>query len=163
MERSHLSHPLMTTLSLDPVLSSAAFWLVAALLVGQLANLVPPRWLATGQWRPPPPVDPRAGLPWIRLWKRWIPDAGGALPGGVPKASLVRRDPEALRRLVVETRRAELVHCLLWPAGLLSALWLPPEGVAVNLVFGTLFNVPCVLVQRFNRQRLRRCLGRMGV
>jgi glycosyl-4,4'-diaponeurosporenoate acyltransferase len=51
----------------------------------------------------------------------------------------------------------------LWPAGLLSALWLPPEGVAVNLVFGTLFNVPCVLVQRFNRQRLRRCLGRMGV
>jgi glycosyl-4,4'-diaponeurosporenoate acyltransferase len=81
----------------------------------------------------------------------------------VPKASLVRRDPEALRRLVVETRRAELVHWLLWPAGLLSALWLPPEGVAVNLVFGTLFNVPCVLVQRFNRQRLRRCLGRMGV
>jgi glycosyl-4,4'-diaponeurosporenoate acyltransferase len=96
----------MTTQSLDPVLSSAAFWLVAALLVGQVANLVPPRWLATGQWRPPPPVDPRAGLPWIRLWKRWIPDAGGALPGGVPKASLVRRDPEALRRLIVETIRA---------------------------------------------------------
>ena len=51
---------------------------------------------------------------------------------------------------------------LLWPAGLLSALWLPPEGVAVNLVFGTLFNLPCVLLQRFNRWRLRRCLARMG-
>ena len=152
----------MPAQALQPVLSSAVLWLVAALLVGQLANLVPPRWLATGQWRPPPPPAPRAGPPGIRIWKRWIPDAGGALPGGVPKASLVRRDPVALRRLRVETRRAELVHWLLWPAGLLSALWLPPEGVAVNLVFGTLFNLPCVLLQRFNRWRLRRCLARMG-
>ncbi|MFN9623525.1 MAG: hypothetical protein ACK587_11970 [Cyanobacteriota bacterium] len=152
----------MTDQALRSLLSSAALWLVAALLVGQLANLVPPRWLATGKRRPPPRGSPRAAPPGIRLWKRWIPDAGGALPGGVPKASLVRRDPVALRRLVVETRRAELVHWLLWPAGLLSALWLPPEGVAVNLVFGTLFNLPCVLVQRHNRRRLRRCLARMG-
>ena len=96
------------------------------------------------------------------MWKRWIPDAGGALPGGVPKASLVRRDAAALRRLVVETHRAELVHWLLWPAGLLTALWLPPTGVLVNVVFATLFNLPCVLLQRFNRGRLRRCLARMG-
>lgn len=152
----------MTVLALRPVLSSAALWLVAALLVGQLANLVPARWLATGRRRPPPPGGARAGPPGIRIWKRWIPDAGGALPGGVPKASLARRDPVALRRLLVETRRAELVHWLLWPAGLLSALWLSPEGVAVNLVFGTLFNLPCVVLQRYNRRRLRRCLARMG-
>jgi glycosyl-4,4'-diaponeurosporenoate acyltransferase len=80
----------------------------------------------------------------------------------VPKASLVRRDPVALRRLVVETHRAELVHWLLWPAGLLTALWLPPAGVLVNVVFATLFNLPCVLLQRFNRGRLRRCLARMS-
>jgi glycosyl-4,4'-diaponeurosporenoate acyltransferase len=64
--------------------------------------------------------------------------------------------------LVVETHRAELVHWLLWPAGLLTALWLPPAGVGVNVVFATLFNLPCVLVQRYNRARLRRCLARMG-
>ncbi|MFI0402814.1 MAG: hypothetical protein ACH34U_07860, partial [Cyanobium sp.] len=50
----------------------------------------------------------------------------------------------------------------LWPAGLLTALWLPPAGVLVNVVFATLFNLPCVLLQRFNRGRLRRCLARMG-
>jgi glycosyl-4,4'-diaponeurosporenoate acyltransferase len=155
----------MSPRALLPALSSAAFWLVAALLVGQLANLVPPSWLATGRRRPAPPAPrsrgARAGPAGIRVWKRFIPDAGGALPGGVPKASLVRRDPVALRRLVVETRRAELVHWLLWPAGLLTALWLPPAGVAVNLVFGTVFNLPCVLLQRYNRLRLRRCLARM--
>ncbi|MFN9426292.1 MAG: hypothetical protein ACK6CO_04850, partial [Cyanobacteriota bacterium] len=141
------------------LLSSAAFWVGSALLVGLVANLVPPRWLGNGELRPlpPPPAALPPGraavrgasgipMPGIRSWKRWMPYAGGALPGGVPTASLVRLDPAALRRLVVETRRAELVHWALWPAGLLTALWLPPAGVLVNLVFATLFNLPCVLV-----------------
>jgi glycosyl-4,4'-diaponeurosporenoate acyltransferase len=157
----------MALQDLLPLISSAAFWLGVALLVGLLANQVPSRWLSSRALGPPSasPQDrgrAAAGAPGIRIWKRWIPDAGGALPGGVPKASLVRRDPVALRRLVVETHRAELVHWLLWPAGLLTALWLPPAGVLVNVVFATLFNLPCVLLQRFNRGRLRRCLARMG-
>ncbi len=159
----------MTVQTLLPLISSAAFWLAAALLVGLLANQVPPRWLATAERWLSPRIPPRhpgcpvvSGAPGIRTWKHWIPDAGGALPGGVRKATLVRRDPVALRRLVVETRRAELVHWVLWPAGLLTVLWLPPAGVLVNLVFATVFNLPCVLLQRFNRGRLRRCLARMG-
>jgi glycosyl-4,4'-diaponeurosporenoate acyltransferase len=161
VEGSALAHPL---------LSSAAFWLVASLVVGSLANRLPPRWLegwgagaAAGQH---PPLRSRKGRPepplGIRRWKRWIPDAGGALPGGVQKASLVRRDPAALRRLVLETRRAEWVHWLLWPACLLTALWLPPAGVLVNLLFATAFNGPCVVLQRYNRARLQHCLACMG-
>jgi glycosyl-4,4'-diaponeurosporenoate acyltransferase len=159
----------MTALALPPLISSAVFWLLAALLVGLLANQLPPHWLEAPERRSGRALPHRlshrsvvSGAPGIRIWKHWIPDAGGALPGGVRKASLVRRDPAALRRLVVETRRAELVHWLLWPAGLLTVLWLPPAGVLVNVVFGTLFNLPCVLLQRFNRTRLRRCLARMG-
>jgi glycosyl-4,4'-diaponeurosporenoate acyltransferase len=157
----------MNAQALLPLVSSAAFWVASALLVGLLANQLPARWLGSGGLSPPPSSPQRhgrsavVGAPGIRIWKRWIPDAGGALPGGVPKASLVRRDPAALRRLVVETRRAELVHWALWPAGLLTALWLPPAGVLVNLVFATLFNLPCLLLQRFNRARLRRCLARL--
>lgn len=168
MERPQLSHPLMSAQGLLPLLTSALFWLLAALLVGAVANLLPARWLASGErWLPPAAAQPRgrsapAGPPGIRIWKHWIPDAGAALPGGVRKASLVRRDPAALRRLVLETRRAELVHWLLWPAGLLTVMWLPPAGVLVNLIFATLFNLPCLLLQRFNRGRLRRCLARMG-
>jgi glycosyl-4,4'-diaponeurosporenoate acyltransferase len=142
------------------VLSSVGFWLLASLLVGWLANLLPPSWLQPARSSP----LAQAALPGlgIQVWKRWIPDAGGVLPGGVHKASLVRRDPEALRQLVIETRRAELVHWVLWPAGLLTALWLPPAAVLVNLVFATLFNLPCLLVQRHNRRRLQTCLERMA-
>ena len=139
------------------VLSSVAFWLLASLLVGSLANRLPLRWL---QGAPVPLRCSGPGLG-IRRWKRWIPDAGGALPGGVAKASLVRRDRLALERLVIETRRAELVHVLLWPAGLLTALWLPAVAVLVNLGFATLFNLPCALLQRYNRRRLQRCLARL--
>jgi glycosyl-4,4'-diaponeurosporenoate acyltransferase len=155
--------PPMAQPTLLPLLSSVAFWLLASLVVGAVANQLPPRWLEAAGPAPPHRLPPRrpAGPLGIRLWKRWIPDAGGALPGGVAKASLVRREPAALRRLLLETRRAELVHGLLWPAGLLTALWLPPAGVLVNLVFATAFNLPCLLLQRYNRTRLRHCLARL--
>jgi glycosyl-4,4'-diaponeurosporenoate acyltransferase len=75
----------------------------------------------------------------------------------------VRRDRGCLQRLALETRRAELVHWALLPAGLLTALWLPPAGVLLNLLFSLLFNLPCLLLQRYNRSRLRRCLARMDL
>lgn len=141
------------------VLSSAGFWLLASLLVGALANRLPSRWLEVAPERPPVPAH-TAAPPGIRRWKRWIPDAGAALPGGVAKASLVSRDPCGLERLVIETRRAELVHWALGAAGLLTALWLPLPAVVGNLLFATGFNLPCLLLQRFNRRRLLRCLAR---
>lgn len=141
------------------VLSSSVFWLVVSLLVGALANHLPSRWMqaAPGQL---PAQGPSASPPGIRRWKRWIPDAGPVLPGGIAKASLVSRDPRALQRLVIETRRAELVHWTLMAAGLLTPLWLPVPAVAGNLLFAAGFNLPCLLLQRFNRRRLVRCLAR---
>lgn len=152
-----------------PVAASAALWVVWSLLIGGVANRLPDRLLQThGEPRRPPGADAAGGSAEgdglrIHSWKRWIPDAGAALPGGVRKATLVRRDPRALRRLMVETRRAELVHWALWPAWILTALWLPPPGVLVNLAFATFFNLPCLLLQRYNRRRLERILWRMAV
>jgi glycosyl-4,4'-diaponeurosporenoate acyltransferase len=153
---------------LKPLVATAAVWVLWSLLVGTLANHLPDRVLqphSPPQRRqgPRPPgwrLD-GSGLG-IRIWKRWIPDAGSALPGGVRKASLVRRDPSALKRLVLETRRAELVHWALWPAWIPAALWLPPLGVLINLIFATLFNLPCLLLQRYNRRRLEATLLRMA-
>lgn len=147
------------------VLATAASWLGWSLLVGMLANRLPLAWLCnpaevTGAGRRA--ATPRRYERWlaIRRWKPLIPDAGDALPGGIRKANLVRRDPASLQRLIGETRRAELVHWALWPAWLLTALWLPPAGVAINLLFATAFNLPCLLLQRYNRRRLQRLLGR---
>jgi glycosyl-4,4'-diaponeurosporenoate acyltransferase len=145
----------------------ASQWLLWSLLVGALANQLPERLLV---WRDGERSDHggeaclRIYERWlgIRVWKRWIPDAGHALPGGIRKASLARRDPLALQRLSLETRRAELVHWALWPAWMVTALWLPPAGVLINLVFATLFNLPCVLLQRYNRLRLGETLRQLS-
>ncbi len=164
MERAPLPYPLMGTAALPAVLSSAALWLLASLLVGGLANRLPDRWLQGHDIPAATAARRRCGGPWaglaIRRWKGWIPDAGPALPGGVAKASLVQRDPHALRRLVIETRRAELVHAALWCAWLPTLLWLPPAGVLVNLLFACLFNLPCLLLQRYNRRRIEAILAR---
>lgn len=149
------------------VLATAGLWLGWSLLVGSLANRLPLAWLCApedgaGSSQRPPAARRDGRWLAIRRWKRWIPDAGDALPGGIRKASLARRDPAALQRLIGETRRAELVHWVLWPAWLVTALWLPPAGVALNGLFATLFNLPCLLLQRYNRRRLQRLLARFA-
>ncbi|MFM2080950.1 MAG: hypothetical protein RLZZ219_1632 [Cyanobacteriota bacterium] len=150
---------------LMPLLSSAVLWLSWCVLIGNLANHLPAGLLN----RPRGATDSDSAAAALRIherrlrirhWKAWIPDAGNALPGGVRKASLARRDPLALQRLLIETRRAELVHWAIWPAWLVTLLWLPPAGVAVNLLFATLFNLPCLLLQRYTRIRLLLMLRR---
>lgn len=140
-------------------------WLGWSLLVGALANRLPAAWLAQDSWLtgPRPWGETVAGFQRrlaIRRWKRWLPDAGNALPGGVRKAELVRLDPHCLQQLCRETRRAELVHLALWPFWIVTALWLPPAGVLINVLFATGFNLPCLWLQRYNRLRLLALLGR---
>ncbi|SBO42712.1 hypothetical protein [Cyanobium sp. NIES-981] len=143
--------------ALMPLLSSVGYWLLLSLLVGGVANRLPPAWLAC------PPLR-RAGpaVPGIRRWKRWIPDAGPALPGGVRKASLVQRDPQALERLALECRRAEWVHWLLWAGWIPTLFWLPLAGVVVNLLFATAANLPCLLLQRHSRRRVQATRERLS-
>jgi glycosyl-4,4'-diaponeurosporenoate acyltransferase len=146
------------------VLKCALGWLSWSLLVGALANRVPPSWLAAGHWfwrlsR----QGRRQGFERrlaIRRWKAWLPDAGNALPKGVAKAALVGRDRADLERLVLETKRAELVHLLLLPFWIVTSRWLTPAGVLLNLLFACGFNLPCIWIQRYNRLRLISLLER---
>ena len=151
----------------QPLLTSGLLWLIGSLLIGGLANRLPASALARDGLltRPRPWGENTQGYErrlGIRRWKNRLPDAGDALPGGVSKASLVSRDRQSLERLVAETRRAELVHFALWPLWLITLLWLPPAGVLINLLFATLFNLPCLWLQRYNRLRLQQLLSRLN-
>ncbi|MFZ0409106.1 MAG: hypothetical protein WAM11_13495 [Cyanobium sp.] len=151
---------------LVPFLGCAAGWFSWSLLIGGLANCLPQALLQQDNrltrrrsWEERRLYEQRLA---IRFWKGLLPDAGPALPGGVAKRALVRRDPRALEQLVAETRRAELVHWALWPFWIVTSLWLPPVGVLLNLLFATLFNLPCLAVQRYNRLRLQLSLDRFS-
>lgn len=142
-------------------------WLLWSVLVGYLGHRLPLAALDHDSFwsRPRPwgealaPYEQRLA---IRRWKGWLPDAGALFPGGVGKGALVGRDRLRLERLVVETRRAEWVHLAIWPFWLVTALWLPPLGVAANLLFALAFNLPCLWLQRYTRLRLVALLARLG-
>lgn len=158
----------MSATPLAPLFLSVALWSVWSLVIGCTANRLPIRWLTRTLDDPLSRDQVTAGLCMyeqhlvIRFWKPWIPDAGALLPGGIRKADLARRSSADLQRLIAETWRAELVHQALWPAWLVTALWLPPRGVLLNLIFATVFNLPCILLQRYNRLRIIRLLHRFG-
>ena len=159
MERQTISDALA-------VLACGLGWLLWSLLIGWLAHRLPPSALARDTWltgrRPWPEsqkgFEQRLG---IHRWKSLLPDAGTAFPGGVAKNSLVGRDRATLQRLLEETRRAELVHLALWPFWIMTALWMPPAGVLVNLIFATLFNLPFIWLQRYNHLRVHGTLKRL--
>ena len=92
----------------------------------------------------------------IRWWKDHLPEAGGFLHGGFPKRHLQSGDAGYLGQFALETCRAECSHWLTWSLALSFFVWTPWEVGMVMLVYGAASNLPCILVQRYNRIRLRR-------
>jgi len=92
----------------------------------------------------------------LRKWKKLLPDGGNWLGGGFAKARLKSRDRDYLIRFATETRRGEVCH---WVAMTLCSgffLWNPWWGDLVIAAYAVIANLPCILVQRYNRARLMR-------
>lgn len=96
----------------------------------------------------------------IHRWHKRLPDMSHILPGVMPPKKLTAHISSAQAEVMVqETCVAEVVHVLLAVLGLyLPFLWPGPGGVVVCLVYVLLGNVPFVLIQRFNRPKLRMLL-----
>jgi glycosyl-4,4'-diaponeurosporenoate acyltransferase len=60
---------------------------------------------------------------------------------------------------VVETRRAELAHWPILALGPVFFAWNPWWLALAMVGYAVVANVPCILVQRYNRARLYRMLG----
>jgi glycosyl-4,4'-diaponeurosporenoate acyltransferase len=105
----------------------------------------------------------RHGRTWervgVRRWKDAVPELG-ALFGGTTKRRLPGRGRAGLEQLAVETRRAELVH---WWAPLpivVMPLWNPAWLMVAMVGYAVVANGPCIVIQRYNRARISRLLGR---
>jgi glycosyl-4,4'-diaponeurosporenoate acyltransferase len=98
----------------------------------------------------------------VHRWKDALPEAGSFFSGGFSKRKLQRRDPEYLQRFTAETCRAEFSHWLAVIAGLSFFLWNPWYVGVIMLGYGAATNAPFILVQRYNRLRLRAVVARYG-
>jgi glycosyl-4,4'-diaponeurosporenoate acyltransferase len=92
----------------------------------------------------------------MRAWKDRLPEAGAFYSGGFSKRRLSARDAAYLSRFALETSRAEWSHWLTWALALTFFAWNPWQVGIVMLIYGAIVNLPCILIQRYNRARLQR-------
>ncbi|MGC9311870.1 MAG: glycosyl-4,4'-diaponeurosporenoate acyltransferase [Sediminispirochaetaceae bacterium] len=92
----------------------------------------------------------------IKWWKELLPDGAGIFQDGFRKKRMHGMDQLYLKRFILETCRAELVHWVIIGLIPLFFTWNPLEVAVWMVPFGLLVNLPCLLTQRFNRPRLIR-------
>lgn len=97
----------------------------------------------------------------IRKWKDAFPDMSRFVAKTVRKKAGFSRDPEHVERLILETCSAEAVHWALMAAGLLFPILIGPSGWICFFLYNLLGNVPPILIQRYNRPRLKKLLAMM--
>lgn len=144
------------------VVLDVAVWGGWSAIVGYIAHRRPATAFADDSWLYRLRAVERGGRLYERLgikrWKDRLPEAGALFTGGFSKRTVRTRDREVLERFVVETRRAEWTH---WVIMLITPVFLVWNWWWVELlmvVYALAANLPCLLVQRYNRARLTRLL-----
>ena len=134
------------------LLQLATAWITTKVPLGQFQT---DAWLyRTRPWE-------RDGKIWKKLfgvtsWKDHLPDGAAFFRNGMKKNIVHGRNPHYLDRLARETCRAELTHTVVLAFVPVFWLWNDPISGLVITGFIALANLPCVIVQRFNRPRLLR-------
>ena len=100
----------------------------------------------------------------IKKWQNRLPDMSKILPFLMPpKRMTAKMDTDTLERMLQETCVAEFIHWLLFVGGFGLCRILPhPWGLAAALAYNLLGNAPYILIQRYNRPRLRRLYDRIA-
>jgi glycosyl-4,4'-diaponeurosporenoate acyltransferase len=147
------------------VLVDCVVWAAASTAVGLTANRLADERFAEDGWLlriRPWERDGRVYADRLRIkaWKGHLPEAGHWFAGGFDKKHLGRGERGHLEQFVVETRRAEWTHWVLLLVSPLFLLWNPWWLGLVMIAYAIVANGPCILIQRYNRCRLRRVLAR---
>lgn len=96
----------------------------------------------------------------IRKWKDRLPDKSKHTKRTFTKEMKGHESGESLVRFLQETCVAEAVHWALLVLAVPLYAYVPtPLGLVVTLLYG-LSNLPFIIIQRYNRPRLRRVLER---
>ena len=93
----------------------------------------------------------------VSRWKHLIPDGGRALnKNGFKKKRLANFSEANLRRFLVESARAELTNWLAIFPFWVFWFFTPRPVPWLMLAYALAVNLPCIIVQRYNRPRVKR-------
>ncbi len=147
------------------ILVNGLAWFVLQVSIGYLMHKMPEDWLK----RFSPLLRPRKWEKggtlyqrtlFVKKWKTWIPPGDTFFAGGFSLKQVASTQRNYLEKWVLESYRAELTHWISILPILLFFLWNPPIGWLLNWLYALLANLPCIIVQRYNRPRLLAILER---
>ena len=155
----------MPVVDLSPavlVLTDAAAWFLVSLVVGYACHRLPDDRLERDTAFTRPRAFEEGGRFYERRlrivrWKDRLPEAGDLFRDGYDKRVVTRAE---LPRYVIETRRAEYTHWGIMAATPLFLLWNPFLVWWAMVAYAVIANLPCLVIQRYNRARVLRILGR---
>lgn len=91
----------------------------------------------------------------IHKWQTKLPDMSRLVPWAMPAKNLKTCNSSRLLTMIQETCIAEFIHWMLCITGLGSFFILQnPFCVLLYLIYVLVFNIPFIIIQRYNRPRL---------
>ncbi len=98
----------------------------------------------------------------VKKWKKFLPDGAAVTKDGYRKRNLTNYSQENLEIFLIESRRAEFTHYLAILPFWVFGLFAPIKIIGYMFIYALFINMPCIIVQRFNRPRILRIKEKLG-
>jgi len=141
------------------ILSYIVLWPLMQVSIAMLGNRISDRrfspnsfWLKTRKWEDNGRFYKRVLK--VDRWKHLIPDGANTHKTGFRKKQLSSYDLQYIQAFIAETGRAEIFHWLQIVPFWVFGLWSPPFVIWIMLGYALAVNLPCIILQRYNRPRL---------
>lgn len=142
-------------------------WIFFHLSIGFLSTKIPHAWMNPNlrffmsyAWEKNGEIYEK--LFHVRAWKDLVPDGSRMYRGSFSIKHLPTNDPKFLIFWLKESIRAELCHWAMIVPGFLFFLWNDIFVGWLMVLYAILNNLVPIIMQRFNRPRMRRLIARRG-
>lgn len=91
----------------------------------------------------------------VKAWKEYIPSVGSFDKKNMERTKIT---PNFIAQFLLESLRAELCHLYAFIFALVLLLFTATRAWFFVLAYTIIFNLPCIIIQRYNRPRFERLI-----
>lgn len=94
----------------------------------------------------------------VHFWKKYLPDGGAFVKGELKLRHLDFSSEQNMVEFLTASCRAETSHWLSIFPFWMFGFFIPPIGVWYMFIYALIANMPCIIVQRYNRPRITKLI-----
>lgn len=137
-------------------------WLFIHLTIAYWATLLPINRFKNDNWLFTPKKFETTkfyeNILYVKKWKHLLPDGAALFKKGFRKKRIMTKQKDYLEIFLIETRRGEFTHWFVILFSPIFFVWNPLIFGLVNIAYALVANIPCIIVQRYNRLRFENLL-----